>query len=59
MPCNVRLTESLLGPIDFFIANYDYWKDYYEDITLMFRKATLSEYNLWLTAFHPGNLDVL
>ena len=43
--------------LGFLVANYDYWKDYYEDITLMFRKATLSEYNLWLTAFHPGDLS--
>ncbi|TFY58199.1 hypothetical protein EVJ58_g6571 [Rhodofomes roseus] len=52
-----NLDYSYLEPqIDFFIANYDYWKDYYEDITLMFRKATLSEYNLWQVAFQPGNL---
>ncbi|KAI0736667.1 hypothetical protein C8Q72DRAFT_791053 [Fomitopsis betulina] len=55
-----NLDYSYLEPqINFFIANYDYWKDYYQDITLMFRKATLSEYNLWLSAFHPGNLDTL
>ena len=50
------MLSSLTWHPDFFIANYDFWKDFYEDITLMFRKATLSEYNLWQASFSPGNV---
>ena len=50
------MISSLTWRADFFIANYDFWKDLYEDITLMFRKATLSEYNLWQASFSPGNV---
>jgi hypothetical protein len=53
--CVVSIGVPLTPPPlpEFFIDNYDHWKDHYAAINEIFKKAVQAEINLWGTALHP------
>ncbi len=41
---------------EFFIQNFDAWKDHYAEATRIFRRAVQGEIDLWATAEDPGDV---
>jgi len=53
---NAQYEESTIRQRDFFIANYDQWKDQYEKANQIFQLACNGEIGLWATALNPDDL---
>ena len=50
------LYKAYAFPAEFFIQNFDAWKDHYAEATKIFRRACQGEIDLWGTALNPGDL---
>ncbi|THG96145.1 hypothetical protein EW026_g5639 [Hermanssonia centrifuga] len=53
---NAQYEQSTINQKEFFIQNFDAWKDHYAEATRIFRRAVQGEIDLWATAEDPGDV---
>lgn len=53
---NAKYEDSTTHQKEFFIQNFDEWKDHYAEATKIFRRACQGEIDLWATALHPEDV---